>query len=70
MAKPYAPPGYIGLIDAAKMLAAEIFPDRWEREHIPESEISVWDGLEISLRPELIEAHLQILVNEKKPRNY
>lgn len=65
MAKPYVPPGYIGLIDAAKTIAAELCPDRWEKERIPEAEALVWDGLEISLSPELIETHLQILVKDK-----
>lgn len=67
MAKPYVPPGYIGLIDAAKILAAELYPNRWERGRIPEAEILVWDGLEISLSPELIETHLQVLVEENSP---
>ena len=72
MCRAYVPPGHVGLVEAAKIIARERYPQRWRPEAMAPGEQELWNSLDQlgGLRPELFAQHINVRISPEMREEY
>jgi hypothetical protein len=65
MGKAYVPPGYIGLIEAALLIAKGRQPERWKSTCMLPGEQDIWNSLGVTRNAEFVGDYLRVDVSRE-----